>query len=68
MTAVELYLRLALGLGVLLLPGWLLARALGVRAERARTVHEAASHLAQALEGGGPTLIDVALDRAFKPA
>ena len=31
MTAVELYLRLALGLGVLLLPGWLLARALGVR-------------------------------------
>ncbi|HET6624703.1 MAG TPA: DUF6541 family protein, partial [Gaiellaceae bacterium] len=31
MTAVELYLRLALGFGVLLLPGWLLARALGVR-------------------------------------
>jgi hypothetical protein len=31
-------------------------------------VHEAASLLAQALEGGGPTLIDVALDRAFKPA
>ena len=31
MTAVELYLRLGLAIGVLLLPGWLLARALGVR-------------------------------------
>jgi benzoylformate decarboxylase len=45
-----------------------LARALGVRAERARTVHEATDLLAQALKGGGPTLIDVELDRAFKPA
>jgi benzoylformate decarboxylase len=45
-----------------------LARALGVRAERARTVHEATDLLAQALKCGGPTLIDVELDRAFKPA
>jgi benzoylformate decarboxylase len=44
-----------------------LARSLGVNAERARTVHEATDILGHALENGGPTLIDVELDRAFKP-
>lgn len=44
-----------------------LARALGVDAERARTVGEAADLLKQAIAGGGPMLIDVAVDRAFRP-
>ena len=44
-----------------------LARSLGVAAERAKTVHEATDLLAQALKSGGPMLIDVELDRAFKP-
>ncbi len=44
-----------------------LARALGVKADRARTVHEATDLLANALQGAGPMLIDVELDRAFKP-
>jgi benzoylformate decarboxylase len=44
-----------------------LARALGIAADRARTVHEATDLLAHALAGGGPMLIDVELDRAFKP-
>ena len=44
-----------------------LARSLGVKADRAKTVHEATDLLAQALKGGGPMLIDVELDRAFKP-
>jgi benzoylformate decarboxylase len=44
-----------------------LARSLGVAAERAKTVQEATDLLAQALDGGGPALIDVELDRAFKP-
>jgi benzoylformate decarboxylase len=44
-----------------------LARSLGVKADRARTVHEATDLLAQALKGAGPMLIDVELDRAFKP-
>ncbi len=44
-----------------------LARSLGVNAERARTVHEATDILGHALKNGGPTLIDVELDRAFKP-
>jgi thiamine pyrophosphate-dependent acetolactate synthase large subunit-like protein len=43
-----------------------LARSLGIKADRARTVHEATDLLAQALNGGGPMLIDVELDRAFK--
>jgi hypothetical protein len=30
-------------------------------------VHEATDLLAQAVNGGGPMLIDVELDRAFKP-
>jgi benzoylformate decarboxylase len=44
-----------------------LARSLGIKAERATTVHEATDLLAQAVDGGGPMLIDVELDRAFKP-
>jgi benzoylformate decarboxylase len=44
-----------------------LSRSFGVPAERARTVHEATDLLAQAIKSGGPMLIDVALDRAFKP-
>ena len=44
-----------------------LARSLGVEAERAKTVHEATDLLGAALKNGGPMLIDVELDRAFKP-
>jgi benzoylformate decarboxylase len=44
-----------------------LARSLGVAAERARTVGETTDLLAKALADGGPTLIEVMLDRAFKP-
>jgi len=44
-----------------------LARALGIAAERAKTVRETTDLLAQGLNGGGPLLIDVELDRAFKP-
>jgi benzoylformate decarboxylase len=44
-----------------------LSRSLGVPAERAKTMHEATDLLKQALQGGGPMLIDVELDRAFKP-
>ncbi len=44
-----------------------LARSLGVAADRARTVHEATDLLGKALKDGGPMLIDVELDRAFKP-
>src|ERR1700732_5266288 len=42
-----------------------LSRSLGIKAERARTVHEATDLVAQGLNGGGPLLIDVELDRAF---
>jgi benzoylformate decarboxylase len=44
-----------------------LARSLGIKAEHARTVHDATDLLKTALNGGGATLIDVELDRAFKP-
>jgi benzoylformate decarboxylase len=44
-----------------------LARSLGVAAERAKTVHETTDLIAHALKNGGPTLIDVEVDRAFKP-
>ncbi len=44
-----------------------LARSLGIPADRATTVAEATDLLKQALAGGEPMLIDVALDRAFKP-
>jgi len=39
-----------------------LARSFGLRAERAETVAEAVQALRGALDGAGPTLIDVALD------
>jgi benzoylformate decarboxylase len=44
-----------------------LARSLGVAAERAKTVHEATDLVAQGLKSNESLLIDVALDRAFKP-
>jgi benzoylformate decarboxylase len=44
-----------------------LARSLGIAAERARTVHEATDLLEQGLAGGAAMLIDVTLDRGFKP-
>jgi benzoylformate decarboxylase len=44
-----------------------LARSLGIKAERAKTVHDATDLLKTALDGGGAMLIDVELDRAFKP-
>ena len=44
-----------------------LARSLGVAADRAKTVHEATDLLGKAIRDGGPMLIDVELDRAFKP-
>jgi benzoylformate decarboxylase len=44
-----------------------LARSLGVQAERAKTVKEATDLVAQGLKGNTSLLIDVALDRAFKP-
>jgi len=44
-----------------------LARSLGIAAEKAKTVEEATDLLAHGLNGGGPLLIDVELDRAFKP-
>jgi len=44
-----------------------LARSLGVAAERARTVAETTDLLGKALADGGPMLIEVGLDRNFKP-
>jgi hypothetical protein len=44
-----------------------LARSFGVEAARARTVHEATDLIAQGVKGNSPLLIDVELDRAFKP-
>ena len=44
-----------------------LSRSLGVPAGRAKTVHETTDLLRKALQDGGPMLIDVELDRAFKP-
>src|SRR5262249_36839486 len=44
-----------------------LARSLGVNAERARTVSEATDLIAQGLKSNTSLLIDVELDRAFKP-
>ena len=45
----------------------ILARSLGITANRATTVAEAIDLLKQALADGGPALIEVTLDRAFKP-
>jgi benzoylformate decarboxylase len=45
-----------------------LSRSLGIKAERAKTVHETTDLMSHALKsGGGPLLIDVVLDRSFKP-
>ena len=44
-----------------------LARSLGVAAERAKTVVEATDLVAQGIASNAPLLIDVELDRAFKP-
>jgi benzoylformate decarboxylase len=44
-----------------------LARSLGVKAERTKTVRDTTDLLAQGLKGNSPMLIDVELDRAFKP-
>jgi len=44
-----------------------LARSFGVTAERAKTVHEATDLIAKGLASNTSLLIDVVLDRAFKP-
>jgi benzoylformate decarboxylase len=44
-----------------------LARSLGIAAERASSVHETTDLIAKGLADGGPLLIEVELDRAFKP-
>jgi benzoylformate decarboxylase len=44
-----------------------LARSLGIAGARAKTVHEATDLVRQALDGNSAMLIDVALDRGFKP-
>ncbi len=44
-----------------------LARSLGVAAERARTVEEVLGQLRRGLAADEPLLIDVAIDRSFKP-
>jgi benzoylformate decarboxylase len=44
-----------------------LARSLGVQAERTQTLDAVRDALARALVADGPTLIDVELDRSFKP-
>jgi benzoylformate decarboxylase len=45
-----------------------LARSLGLAAGRAETIPETLRLLREALASGAPTLIDVAVDGAFKPA
>src|SRR5262245_23327573 len=44
-----------------------LARSLGIEAQRAKTVHETTDLIAQGLKGNTALLIDVAMERAFKP-
>jgi benzoylformate decarboxylase len=44
-----------------------LARSLGVQAERAKTVQEATNLVAKGLKSDTTLLIDVAMDRSFKP-
>jgi benzoylformate decarboxylase len=44
-----------------------LARSFGVAGERARTVHEATDLIGKALKDNTAMLVDVELDRAFKP-
>jgi benzoylformate decarboxylase len=45
----------------------LLARALGIEAARAKTVAEATDLVAKGLKSGSALLIDVAMDRSYKP-
>jgi len=44
-----------------------LARSLGIAAERVKTVHEATDLIAKGLQGNAPLLIDVPMDRNYKP-
>jgi len=44
-----------------------LARSLGIEAQRAKTVHEATDLIAHGLKSGASLLIDVDMDRAYKP-
>ncbi len=44
-----------------------LAKSLGIAGERAGTIDEVLTYLRRGLSGDGPLLIDVALDRSFKP-
>jgi benzoylformate decarboxylase len=44
-----------------------LARSLGIAAERAKTVHETTDLIAQGIKSNAPLLIDVPLDRTYKP-
>ena len=44
-----------------------LARSLGIEAQRARTVHEATDLVAQGLKNGTALLIDVDMERGYKP-
>src|SRR4051794_5297262 len=44
-----------------------LARSLGIAAERAKTIPEVTDLLSKGVKGNAPMLIDVTLDRAFKP-
>jgi thiamine pyrophosphate-dependent acetolactate synthase large subunit-like protein len=44
-----------------------LSRALGIAAERAKTVRDATDLIGKALRENAALLIDVELDRAFKP-
>jgi benzoylformate decarboxylase len=44
-----------------------MARSFGVKAERAKSVKEATDLLALSIKGSAPMLIDVDMDRAYKP-
>jgi benzoylformate decarboxylase len=44
-----------------------LARSFGIEAQRAQTVHEATDLIAHGLKNGSAPLIDVAMDRNYKP-
>ena len=44
-----------------------LARSLGIAAERAKTVHDTTDLIAQGIKSNAPLLIDVPMDRNYKP-
>jgi benzoylformate decarboxylase len=44
-----------------------MARSFGIKAERAKTVKEATDLIARSIEGNAPMLIDVDMDRTYKP-